>query len=85
MGSSSKRFMGFGEKDVEDLSMIKEKAIRLHIMFLYIIAAFCFVYGIVDIYLNQYDQAWVMLITIGSTGFSYFLYYLNLSKNLNQS
>ena len=88
MGSSSKRFMGFGEKDVEDLSMIKEKAIRLHIMFLYIIAAFCFVYGIVDIYLNQYDQAWVMLITIGSAGFSYFLYYKKkyfLSKIWNMS
>ena len=75
MNLSAKNFMGFGEKIGEDLSMIKEKAIRMHIMFLYVVAVFCLVYGLVDLYLGQFQQAWVMLITIGSVGFSYFLYY----------
>jgi len=80
--------MGFGERDVEDLSMIKEKAIRMHIMFLYVIVVFCLVYGIADLYLGQIQQAWVMLITIASAGISYGLYLRKkyfLSKIWNMS
>jgi two-component system sensor histidine kinase/response regulator len=88
MSSSANRFMGFGERDVEDLSMIKEKAIRMHIMFLYVIVVFCLVYGIADLYLGQIQQAWVMLITIASAGISYGLYLRKkyfLSKIWNMS
>jgi len=88
MSSSANRFMGFGEKDVEDLSMIKEKAIRMHIMFLYVIVVFCLVYGVADLYLGQIQQAIVMLITIFSAGISYGLYLRKkyfLSKIWNMS
>jgi signal transduction histidine kinase len=43
-------------------------------MFLYVIAVFCLVYGIADLVLGQYQQAGVMLITIISSGVSYFFY-----------
>ena len=74
MNSSEKKLLGFNGQASDDLSMVKEKAIRMHVMFLLVIVVFCFLYGIVDLVLGQNQQAVVMLITIGSTGFSYYLY-----------
>jgi signal transduction histidine kinase len=74
MARDKRNFMGFVEHGDEDWSMVKEKTIRMHLMFLYVVAVFCLVYGIVDISLKQYDQAWVMLLTICSSGVSYLFY-----------
>ena len=74
MGSSERSFLGAGNRSFDDMGMVEEKSIRMHVMFLYVIAVFCVVYGIVDVALKQYQQAWVMLLTIASAGFSYILY-----------
>ena len=88
MNFSARRFMGFKESETEDLIMVKEKAIRMHIMFLYVVVVFCLVYGVADLYLGQIQQAIVMLITIFSVGISYVLYLRKkyfLSKIWNMS
>jgi hypothetical protein len=49
MNSSEKKLLGFNGQASDDLSMVKEKAIRMHVMFLLVIVVFCFLYGIVDL------------------------------------
>ena len=71
-------FLGLRGRGIDELSLVEEKSIRMHVMFLYVIAVFCLVYGVVDIVLIQYQQAGIMAVTILSTGVSYFFY---LRKN----
>ena len=73
---------------MHELSLVEEKSIRMHVMFLYVIAVFCLAYGVVDIVLKQYQQAGFMAVTILSTGVSYFFYVREnffLSKIWNMS
>ena len=88
MVMSEKIFLGLKGRGIDELSLVEEKSIRMHVMFLYVIAVFCLVYGVVDIVLKQYEQAGIMAVTILSTGVSYFFYLTRnffLSKIWNMS
>lgn len=60
--------------NVEDFSILQEKTLRLHVIFMWIVVMFCIVYTGVDLWLGQYLQAAITFSTVFFTGISYLLY-----------
>ncbi len=60
--------------NLEDISILQEKTLRLHEIFMLIVVLFCIVYTGVDIWLKQYLQAVITFSTIFFTGISFLLY-----------
>lgn len=60
--------------NLEDSSILQEKTLRLHEIFMIIVALFCVVYTGVDFWLGQYLQAGITFSTIFFTGISFLLY-----------
>lgn len=74
MIKSERRLAGLQLQSFEDLTLIQEKTIRLHEMFMLIVVVFSFIYVGVDLWLGQKLQAIIMLLTIVLTGISFLLY-----------
>ena len=62
--------------NLEDVSILQEKTLRLHVIFMWIVVMFCVVYTGVDLFLGQYLQAAITFSTILFTGVTYWLYKL---------
>ena len=60
--------------NLEDVSILQEKTLRLHVIFMWIVVMFCLVYTGVDLWLGQYLQAAITFSTVFFTGISYLLY-----------
>lgn len=74
MGATERKIGGLQLQSLEELTLLQEKTIRLHEMFMLIVVVFCIIYTGVDIWLGQLFQA---LITFGSiflTGISFLFY-----------
>jgi signal transduction histidine kinase len=60
--------------NVEDFSILQEKTLRLHVIFMWIVVMFCIVYTGVDLWLGQYLQAGITFSTVFFTGISFLFY-----------
>lgn len=69
-----KRLGGRELSNKEDISILQEKTLLLHEIFMLIVVLFCVVYTGVDLSLGQYLQAAITFSTIFFTGISYILY-----------
>lgn len=69
-----KRIGGRELSNKEDISILQEKTLLLHEIFMLIVVLFCVVYTGVDLSLGQYLQAAITFSTIFFTGISYILY-----------
>ena len=69
-----KKIGGVESLNVEDFSILQEKTLRLHVIFMWIVVMFCIVYTGVDLWLGQYLQAAITFSTVFFTGISYLLY-----------
>lgn len=69
-----KKLGGIDSMNVEDSSILQEKTLRLHVIFMWIVVMFCIVYTGVDLWLGQYLQAAITFSTIFFTGISFLLY-----------
>lgn len=65
---------GLNTANIEDFSLLKEKSMRLHEIFMLIVVLFCVAYTGVDLWLGQYVQAGITFSTIVFTGFTFLLY-----------
>jgi signal transduction histidine kinase len=62
-------------KGMDDgISILQEKTLRLHEIFMLIVVIFCVVYTGVDLWLGQYLQAAITFSTVFFTGISFLLY-----------
>lgn len=66
--------VGLNLQNLDELTLLQEKAIRLHEMFMLIVVVFCFIYTGVDIWLGQQLQALITFSTILLTGISFYFY-----------
>jgi len=62
------------ESDTEDKSILQQKTLRLHEIFMLIVVLFCVIYTGVDLWLGQYLQAAITFSTVFFTGISFLLY-----------
>lgn len=69
-----KKIGGVESLNVEDFSILQEKTLRLHVIFMWIVVMFCILYTGVDLWLGQYLQAAITFSTVFFTGISYLLY-----------
>ena len=69
-----KKLGGIESSNLEDSSILQEKTLRLHVIFMWIVVMFCVVYTGVDLWLGQYLQAGITFSTIFFTAISYLLY-----------
>ncbi len=69
-----KKLGGIESSNLEDSSILQEKTLRLHVIFMWIVVMFCVVYTGVDLWLGQYLQAVITFSTIFFTGISFLLY-----------
>jgi len=60
--------------NLEDYSILHEKTLRLHEIFMVIVVIFCVVYTGVDLWLGQYLQAAITFSTVFFTGISFVFY-----------
>jgi signal transduction histidine kinase len=69
-----RKLVGIESSDFEDNSILHEKTLRLHEIFMVIVVVFCIIYTGVDLWLGQYMQASITFSTIFFTGISFVLY-----------
>jgi len=69
-----KKLGGIESSNLEDSSILQEKTLRLHVIFMWIVVMFCVVYTGVDLWLGQYLQAGITFSTVFFTGISFLLY-----------
>ena len=69
-----KKLGGVESSNLEDSSILQEKTLRLHVIFMWIVIMFCVVYTGVDLWLGQYLQAAITFSTVFFTGISFLLY-----------
>jgi signal transduction histidine kinase len=74
MSKSARRIGGLQLQSFEELTLLEEKSIRLHEMFMLIVVVFCLIYTVVDLWLGQNLQALITLATVFLTGISFILY-----------
>ena len=74
MSKSARRIGGIQLQSFEELTLLEEKSIRLHEMFMLIVVIFCLIYTFVDLWLGQNLQALITLATVFFTGISFLLY-----------
>lgn len=74
MSAGERKLVGLNLQNLDELTLLQEKAIRLHEMFMLIVVVFCFIYTGVDIWLGQQLQALITFSTILLTGISFYFY-----------
>lgn len=74
MSTAERKIGGLHLQSLEELTLLQEKSIRLHEMFMLIVVIFCLVYTGVDIWLGQILQALITFSAIFLTGISFLLY-----------